>query len=349
MSEKEKPKICFITTPGEITRLNTGFATPLEISPRLSDVVNVDVVNLVGTEQNIIELTKLAAEVIHHRLGNYAGFVVTGYTVALQFMAPRLAFAFGPSLDKTIAVTGSGIPAHESHSAASLDFLNAAMVAAKNPFKEVVITYGDYITRGTNFRVGNVGYAQRMVYEPYSQPKGYLGTFTIGGVEVNHSRKTPQDRKDTFQNDFESEIASFIISPGTEPGFLRGLDRTDMKGVVIYSPSLSLPEVAPYAFPSVIDEYARANIPVLITTTTVNDAVGAELTPYQEYLEGLGAILGRYMNPEVALTKFSWAISRVNSQIAAGGLQQERRISAIREIMKKPYVGEFGIYSPFSE
>lgn len=350
MPDVEKPKICFISLPGEITQSKNGFVSPLEVSPRLTEVVNPDVVDLTQTK-DVVEWARLSAEVIHSRRNDYKGFVVTGYKDALQFIAPRLAFAFGPSLDKTIVVSATQIPAPEPQSAASLHLIWAAM-AANTPFREVVISYNDLVLRGTNFRVGSSGYSQSISYEPYSQSQDYLGRFAVGGVGVQHQREVPKGN-DTFHNIFENRIAQISIHPGLNPDFISRLlkmpEIEDMKGLVLESPSLSLMNMPPYDLTCVIDSFKRANIPVLITTTVADDQIGEELSPYQENLEGLGAILGRFMNPVVAVTKFSWAIGSANSRIKSGDLSEEQRLPQIQEIMKKPYVGEFGIHAPFTK
>ncbi len=348
MADTERPRICFINTPGEITKAERGFANPLDISPDLPAVANVGIIDLTQTTEGVIGLTKRVADTIHPLLGDYDGFVVTGGRDNLHLIASRLAFAFGPSLDRTIAVAGTHIPAYYGHSGARVDLIKAAMVAA-TPFREAVVLYDNLITRGSNAELKAVGQSPLRSYIPYWPTDwGHLGEVTSLGVEVNY-RRDFKPTEGTFINDFETDMAVIPLTPGLEPEFYVPATQ-GRQAVVIEGYGWGIPAREPYSFIPLIADLLRHNTPVIFTSRVRDTLIpDDEKLPGEAVMDSLGGVTGRLMTPEIATAKFSWVVRRVNNEITDGHLPEKNKLPRVKELMKRPYVGEFGIYKPFSE
>ncbi|MDO8658679.1 MAG: asparaginase domain-containing protein [Candidatus Levybacteria bacterium] len=347
----EHSRICFITTPGEITWTgNSKYDDPTNIAPYLNRVADIDVVKLDQIHQPK-DLSKEVAEAIHSRLNEYNGFVVTAGKFDLQYIAPRLAFAFGPNLNRTIIVTGSNIPASAILSNARETLIRAA-IAANTPFNEVAILFNDLILRGVSYQLKPDG--SNITYRPYRSQEqnlnrysGQLGEVTANGVEIDCLQTKTTSGKMKFLPDVESNIVSFGISPGTEPEFIEEVALRSA-GLVLYSETAHLPSREPYSFLPLVNNLTRKEIPTLVLGRAINDpSIGHKLSAGERIIDKLGGITTRHMNPTVAVTKFSWVIKRVEEQIASGDISKEDKITKIKEWMGKPYVGEFGINRPF--
>lgn len=346
MKSAEKPRICFINTPGEITQAVEGFVSPLEVSPTLNRVAQIDVIDLTEPRLEIAQLSLRVADIIHSNLEDYDGFVVTARKDYLQHIAPRLAFAFGPSLDKTVVATATDTLAAFDYSSASIELIRAAMVASQ-PFKEVVISFEDLITRGVDSKPSPNDNLTSYTYTPYSNPGGHLGVFTRTGIKVNHQRDFKAG-EDTFYNHFENAVPYILVGSGSDPNVWGGLVESGIQGVVLESPGWKIPTLGYYSFVHLAGELTGKKIPVMLTSRS-NDTLVDENEKLQGGLfDSLNCIYGRFMTPEVAAAKFSWVIAGVNGEIAAGILPKEEKLPKIKELMRRPYVGEYGIYKPFT-
>lgn len=341
-TEAEKPSICFITLGGEITKLEDRYADPREISPALTKIAAIDVVRLEKPQQDIADLTRGATEVIYSHLNDYDGFVVTAGKYDLQTIAPRLSFAFGPNLDRTVVVTGSNIPAAFLHGGASAGLVRAAMVASV-PFKEVVIAFEASIVRGVSFQVGVAGSPDMLAYHSYT-PYGHLGEITALGVEINYLEQF-EPGEVNFYPDFEFKTPSFVLSPGTEPELVEPI-ALGGRGIILASNGPNLPTEEYYSFIDLIAKSYRKGIPVLIAGRTLR--FGDHRLFRDQGDEILGVIIARGLNYEVASAKFGWVLRRVAEEITTGKTAEEDKIARVKEWMNAPYVGEFGIDRPFN-
>ncbi len=351
MTEQHKPRICIVNTPGEINASRSGFVSPLEVAPKLQTIADVDVLELHDSNRDLSLISSDIAEIIHARRKSYRGFVVTGAKYDLHLIASRLAFAFGPGLDKTVALTGTDIPAYEIISNASQDLARATMVAASN-FNEVVISYDDSILRGVTARMTTHGFSSRMTYEPPWGKYELMGAITASGLELYQRKETKAE--DTFHNDFQRGIPTVSLHPGSDPEFTSesvASASENLKGLVFIVPSFSQLTAArmPYSHLGLLVDLKRDGIPVLITKDTLDTPEDLSNSFHEEALMRFDAIPGKYMSPQVAIAKFSWAVGRVTKQIELGEVAAKDKIARVSEIMRKPYVGEFGIYQPFTE
>ncbi len=344
MVRAEAPVINIINTPGEINRIRTGFAHPFEVSPHLREMPNVEVVNLADSRMGIVELAKQVADTIH--TSEASGFVVTTRAVDIQYVAPRLAFAFGPNLDKTVVVTGSNISAEYGHSKAREEFVKG-VITAQTPFNEVVVAFEDRILRATTCRIQNYGRSTSVLYETPGKPFDYLGEIGADGVYIKNIQERDMDGEDTFHNDFETKISVIPITPGLEPEFYR--ESLNSRGVVIESVAWNIPTRGEYSFVPLISELVRNNIPVMLTSKVIADRDSAlQLLRGESIINLCGGVSAIGMSHEVAIAKFSWAIRRVDEEIASGKLPEDDRIARVNEIIKTPYVGEFGLNEQFN-
>lgn len=339
----EKPRICFFTTKGEVTYVGQDrYEDPGIIAPELDRIANIEVVRLEGHSEESV------AQEIHPRLEDYDGFVVTTEKFRIRRMAPYLAFAFGPSLNRTIAVTGNNILASEYHSGARISLIRAAMVASI-PFNQVAISFGDTIAGGTNFQIQHKG-GGLVSYDSYVS-NDLLGEFMAEGIVSPCLRVMPRIKESRLLNRFASGIASCDVIPGTEPSFVEKMLGQNPSGLVLTFDGRAIPGegAGEYSFMPLVREFVSRDIPVLIVHNIVNTGIGETTgTVYEEEREAErnGVILAVHLEQFIATTKFSWAIRKTVDEIEAGS--SINKVSRVKELMLAPYVGEFGTRKPFN-
>lgn len=340
-----KPHICFVTAPhDESSSVVSNFTFPLEIPTTLSRVATVEVACFGRTFGDAAQYGSEAADLIHSRIADYDGFVVTSDKYDLQYLAPRLAFAFGPGLDKTIVVTGPVSPSNSLYSDEHTTLARAGLIASM-PFNEAVILYGNDLLRGTSFQAKSA--QGQLTYEPF-RPGEHLAR--IGdNFDTRHMREAGA-QNGSFVNNFETNCTNLAYVPGMSRGFLDRLTNLviqEGKGAIFNMPAWHIPNMSLSSFIGPFDKLVSHQMPVLVTTPLDYDT-NDEPSLTQEALGKTGAILARHMSPQVAIAKFLWLIRRVDNQILSGSLSGDRRVSKIRELMEKPYAGEFGITRAFN-
>lgn len=347
MVNTERGTIGFIPTSGEMMRSGNRLS-PLGSLSHLNEIVDIKVLDGIRVEAGAPDPSvEQIAEMIHAQMSQHSGFVVTVGKYDIQHLAPRLAFALGPNLNKTVVVAGTNISADFPHSRAPENLVEAAMIA-NMPFREVVISFGDCVVRGTDSRARSMGSSSNLIYESRSDPKyGHLGEITGSGVEVNHLR-SPQEGKDSFHNDFETKILAFSATPGFQAELYEDA-AFKSKGVIIEMPDWALPIKEPYSILPLIDDITRRNIPVMLTSRVDDTLMGAGESHSERMMEVFRGVVGRFMGIETATAKFSWAIRVVDNEIAQGKLSESDKLARVKDLIQRPYVGEFGIHRPFNE
>jgi L-asparaginase/Glu-tRNA(Gln) amidotransferase subunit D len=354
-----KARICVLTAGGEVTEISAAeeqgvnrpvHEDPIKLEPKILETASVDVLRLMELERLALNMGtihfKTVAERIRERLSDYDGFLVTAPRDIISFLAPYLAFSFGPTLDKTISVTGSNQTARSSWGDARLNIARGVLTAGL-PYNEVVINFDDQIVRATSHRVKVVA-PKIFRFESFQEDEA-LGLIT-GEVEQSYQRSIMEGPLN-FRPYMAERVISLSMIPGIEPEFIIE-PALQSNGVILYSEGKgTVPNEGNMSMIPVIETLSKNKVPVLVVSTMPGDLIAEGSSSYSSttQAEGAGAIVVNNMWHSVATTKFRWVISLVEDRVATGEISKDQKCELIREMMLLPYVGEFALRSPFTD
>jgi L-asparaginase type I len=314
-----------------------------KIAPEIVGIAELDFVPLLNkdsTNMTPLDWTKIATAV-YERMGpekGYRGFVIAHGTDTMHFSASALAFAFGTNLNKPIVFTGSQTDASVLHGDARINLVRAVKVALE-PIAEVVICFGDFVSRGCRTQKRD-----ERRFDAFESPAFYpIGDITekillhpaARGVKSNRG---PID----FRPDFESEIFQVSLIPGLRPEFLKVLLNPDhCDGVILQSFGAgNVPDIGEFSFESFIGEAKEKLIPVVIASQfPANSTLDTVYEPGVKAIRA-GAIPTGNMTNAAATAKFRWILADVRKQLQTKELRRENKLKIIKKLMATPYVDE---------
>ena len=358
-TEQNKKKICLIYTGGTIGMVSeqsaegkiilrppndpAEFLKFLKIEEEvkiLADITFHVLFNKDSTNVVPSDWTKIA-EYINNEKGNFYGFVVSHGTDTMHFSSSAVAFAFGPNLNFPIVFTGAQTTPDISHGDARINILRAIKVACK-PIAEVVLSFGDYIFRGS--RVQKKDEKRFDAFEsPAEFPVGFITEDIIIGSDVKVIEPNKKEKVENFRPNFSDGIVQFSLIPGLKPDLLLPiLESDDCLGVVLQSFGAgNVPNEGDYSFRAFIKKSIRLGKPVIITSQfPANSTIDSHYAPGVEAIEA-GAIATGNMTNAAATVKFRWAMHIVNQKIEKD--KNLDKIEEIKKLMSKSHVREMTI------
>lgn len=352
----EKPRICLIYTGGTIgMKMVDDVLRPpdnpddfLKVAPELDKIVDFEFVTLKnedGTPLNkdstdIIpgDWAGMARAVYDRRLKGFDGFVIAHGTDTMHFSASALAFSFGPNLNFPIVFTGAQTIPMVAHGDARVNLVRACKVAGED-LAEVVICFDDYIFRGCRCQKKDEKRLDAFESPGYF-PIGYIGA----SIELTPLAKKKDKRPGPLDYLPYFEEGVFIVSliPGLEPDLVYPIIELDKcKGVILQSFGAgNVPQWRDFSFIPLIKKATELGKPVVIASQFPGHS--ALDTSYVGGVKAheAGGIPSGNMTSAAAVVKLRWALARVLKSIKEGWTQPEDKVSEVRQIMQRPYVGE---------
>ena len=314
----------------------------LNVAPELSDISTFDFVPLLNKDStNMVpgDWSTIAEEIYKRRREEYSGFVIAHGTDTMHFTSSALAFALGPNLNFPVVLTGAQTTPDIQHGDARTNLLRAARVA-NEPIAEVVISFGDFVFRGSRTQKKD-----ERRFDAFESPALYPIADITERIILHPAAKRIQNDQTSDINlihDFADDILQVGLIPGLKPDLLLPiLRKRRVKGIVLQSFGAgNVPSQGDYAFSSFIRDAISMNVPVVITSQF--PANSTQETHYEPGLEALnaGAIATGNMTSAAATVKFRWVLSRVDKEIDEGTTRLDNYLSRIRELMDETYVLE---------
>ncbi|MBI2616985.1 asparaginase [Candidatus Gottesmanbacteria bacterium] len=295
-------------------RNKSGALTPtfsskllLEKIPDMNKIANVTVRQVVNVDSSNMtpKIWEDLAVTIQKLYNQFDGFVVIHGTDTMAFTASALSFAI-QNLTKPIIFTGSQKPLSDIASDAPINIINALLVATKH-VPDVCIVFGSRILRGV--RSSKVSESHLNAFEsPLFEKIGNITTEPhVHAVYAEKKKKKIQ-----FQARFDPHVAVVDVIPGFNPEIFAILIDSSLHGIILrtFGPG-NIPD-------SLISEIRRAKekgFPILILSQSVYGMTQMHL--YQVGYQALraGAIPGRDMTMEAALTKFMWILAQTRDPV----------------------------------
>lgn len=288
---------------------------------------------------------------IVRRQGEFDGVVVAHGTDTMAYTASAIAFALGRDLSFPVVFTGSQTTVDVPHGDAMANVLRAALVATHD-LPEVVISFGERVFRATRTQKKD-----DRRFDAFESP-GYpeLG-FVAEEVQIFHQNllTKPGDRTPAPLSNVADEFSAGILNisqlPGSEAAFYeRALMDKDSgrplcQGIIIQSLGAGNVPTKSAAFDlrGLIEEATARQIPVVLTSQyPVLPANYLRYSPSQAAIRA-GAIPTGNMTISAVLGKLSWVLPQVDKEIRQGLLQPAERITRVRQMIGREYVGEGGL------
>ena len=335
-----KKKICIIYTGGTIgmVRGENGYV-PSE--RRLEDALTaisdlgkpgmpeLEVIQfealLDSSNVSIPEWNKIG-KTIAENYDRYDGFVVLHGTDTMSYTASALSFML-ENLDKPVIFTGAQIPLCEIRSDGYNNIVSSVIIASEGIVREVCIYFDGKLIRGCrSIKISSDQFAA------FASPN--FGLLADVGIKINyHDQGGRPEKTGEFAFTPFEEVPVGIIKmfPGIQIRLFESIMTEQLKGVVLETfgagniPSSSTGEMIP-----IIKKAYKNGTLVVVCSQCVQGAVTLGAYETSKALRDIGAVTGKDMTTEAALTKLIYLFSR------------HYPVEMIREKMTENLRGEMG-------
>jgi L-asparaginase len=299
------------------------FRTVKDRVPELLELAELELElfsNLDSSEMQPEHWSKLA-RLLHKKLPNFDGAVITHGTDTLAYTASALSFML-PNLSKPVVLTGAQRPLREVRSDARLNLIDAVTSALNGP-KEVTVCFDSHLYRGN--RVRKVSIAEYDAFESPNFP--VLGTL---GVETRFEPGLLRKGKPQLVAELDPRVFLLKIYPGLDPSLPMSL-LPKLRGLVIEAHgagNFPFSEPLGRSLLPLFKEARRRKVPVVVVSQAHRN--GVDLALYESGNAALqeGAISGGDLTPSAAVVKLMHALA------------WHRNASTLKAYIENPVAGE---------
>lgn len=270
---------------------------------------------------------QIARDILRH-YQKYDGFVVLHGTDTLAYTASALSYFIERS-DKPVVITGAQLPFAYPRSDARNNLISALEVAANMPeaMTQVCVVFGSRILRGN--RATKVS---AKAYDAFDSPRyPHLGAIGID-VEYNRRRRFPVafgNFAKQGQLPPDDAVALVRLFPGFSASTLRAIcGNSNLRGIVLEAYGAGNGPSQNQDFQDTIGDAVQRGIVVVVVSQPLDGIVRMSSYAAGSALARAGAISGRDMTTEAALTKLYYLIALGYSA------------DSIAKKMKTPIAGE---------
>lgn len=274
------------------------FRTVRERVPELTKLAHLEFEvfsNLDSCEMQPELWTRLAT-LLHERLDDFDGAVITHGTDTLSDTASALSFML-KNLDKPVVLTGAQRPLGEVRSDARLNLIDAVTSALQGP-REVTVCFDSHLFRGN--RVRKVSVAEYDAFDSPNHPG--LGVL---GVEAKFQPGLTRSGRRALLPRVTSEVFLLRVFPGLDPKLpLALLDH--VKGLVLEAygaGNFPVSKALGRSLEPLFVECQRRDIPVVVVSQAPRNGVDLSLYESGSRARAYGAISGGDLTMSAAVVK----------------------------------------------
>lgn len=314
----KKKKICIIYTGGTIGMVQsdrgympepTSFLSELESIPDLNhpdaplwDLVQFDPL-LDSSDMTVREWNKIG-EAIAERYDDYEGFVILHGTDTMGYSASALSFML-ENLSKPVIFTGSQIPLCELRSDGKDNIINSVLIAASDVIHEVCVYFNGMLLRGN--RATKRSSDQLLAFDSPNYPHLAEAGITIqyNDTVLLHA-PTAAFHFQPFKN---VPVGVIKIFPGIQFELFESIMTDRLKGVVLETFGAgNIPTSSSYLL-HIIDKAYRSGTIITVCSQCMQGTVTLGQYATSKALHDIGAVNGKNMTTEAALTKLYYLFS----------------------------------------
>lgn len=243
---------------------------------------------------------------IAERYEAYDGFVVLHGTDTMSYSASALAFML-ENLDKPVIFTGSQIPLCEIRSDGYTNLVTSVVIAAEGVVKEVCIYFDGKLIRGCrSTKMSSTHFAA------FDSPN--CEVLADAGITIEYKKvggMPPKHGPFTFRELKEIPVGIIKMFPGIQIQIFESIMTEQLKGVVLETfgagniPTQSSGKLIP-----MIDKAYKNGILVVVCSQCVQGSVSLGAYETSKSLLDIGAVNGRDMTTESAMTKLIFLFSQ---------------------------------------
>lgn len=250
------------------------------------------------------ELWTRLATLLHERLDDFDGAVITHGTDTLSDTASALSFML-KNLDKPVVLTGAQRPLGEVRSDARLNLIDAVTAALHGP-KEVTVCFDSHLFRGN--RVRKVSIAEYDAFDSPNHP--VLGVL---GVEARFQPGLARKGRRTLWPNVVPEVFLLRIFPGLDPALVLPM-LPHLKGLVVEAygaGNFPVSKALGRSLEPVFSEAQRLKIPVVVVSQAHRNGVDLSLYESGSLARSYGAISGGDLTMSAAVVKLMHGLAHV--------------------------------------
>lgn len=280
------------------------FRTVRERVPELTQLAHLEFElfsNLDSCEMQPELWTRLAT-LLHERLDDFDGAVITHGTDTLSDTASALSFMLR-NLDKPVVLTGAQRPLGEVRTDARLNLIDAVTAALQGP-REVTVCFDSHLYRGN--RVRKVSTAEYDAFESPNHP--VLGVL---GVEARFQPGLARRGRRTLWPRLVPDVFLLRIFPGLEPSLVLPL-LPRLKGLVVEAygaGNFPVSKALGRSLEPVFAEAQALGIPVVVVSQAHRNGVDLSLYESGARARSYGALSGGDMTMSAAVVKLMHALA----------------------------------------
>lgn len=266
------------------------------------------------------ELWTRLATLLHERLDDFDGAVITHGTDTLSDTASALSFMLR-NLDKPVVLTGAQRPLGEVRSDARLNLIDAVTAALHGP-REVTVCFDSHLFRGN--RVRKVSIAEYDAFDSPNHPG--LGVL---GVEARFQPGLSRRGRRTLWPNVVPEVFLLRIFPGLDPALVLPM-LPHLKGLVVEAygaGNFPVSKALGRSLEPVFAEAQRLKIPVVVVSQAHRNGVDLSLYESGSLARSYGAISGGDLTMSAAVVKLMHGLAHVAPR-------------ALREYLERSVAGE---------
>ena len=278
----------------------------------------LDSSNISVTEWNKI------GEAIASRYEDYDGFVILHGTDTMAYSASALSFML-EHLSKPVIFTGAQIPLCEIRSDGRYNIVNSMVIAASGLVHEVCIYFNGQLLRG-NRSIKRSSDQFGAFESPNLPPLAHAGI----AIQYSHNLLLPASSAPFhFQPLAEIPVGVIKVFPGIHFELFESIMTESLSGVVLETFGAgNIPSSSQSSLLPIIEKAYRSGTIITVCSQCTQGAVSLGAYATSKALHDIGAVNGKDMTTEAALTKLYYLFSC--------GLEKE----AIKEKMSENLRGE---------
>lgn len=258
-----------------------------------------------SSNMSVAEWNKIG-QAIRDNYHHFDGFVILHGTDTMAYSASALSYML-ENLDKPVIFTGAQIPLCELRSDGQENIVTSLLIAASGQVREVCIYFNGKLLRGN--RSTKRSSDQFGAFESPNYP-----TLAHAGISIQYHETALRQRQVIgpfrLQELKELPIGVIKVFPGIQFELFESIMTDKLKGVVLESFGAgNIPSAAQNSLLPIIEKAYESGIVITVCSQCLQGAVSLGAYATSKSLHDIGAVNGKDMTTEAALTKLYYLFS----------------------------------------